>query len=206
MLLLSAKCPRPPLADGRTPHERRFGVPFKGPVIPCGSMVEYHPFSAKDQSRLHQFGKKVLPGIFLGYELIAGNLEGDILVEDIEELEKMGATKIHLRRINAKTSIDATKERRLYIPNSRWHSKIFRKRPRIPRTTLRREQPVGIEDLSGDLQGEPEGPQPTESKMTLKPGETSGRQGDGVTKAGQKQAAADPRGSRTCTRREGRMN
>ena len=30
--------------------------------------------------------------------------------------------------------------------------------------TLRRAQPVGSEDLSGELQGEPEGPQPTETK------------------------------------------
>ena len=33
-----------------------FGVPFDGPVISFGSLVEYHPISAKDQSRLHQFG------------------------------------------------------------------------------------------------------------------------------------------------------
>ena len=38
-----------------------------GRIIPCGSLVEYHPFTAKDQSRIHQFGKKVLPGLFLGY-------------------------------------------------------------------------------------------------------------------------------------------
>ena len=30
---------------------------FKGPIIPLGSLVEYHPFTAKDQSRIHQFGK-----------------------------------------------------------------------------------------------------------------------------------------------------
>ena len=35
-------------------------------------MVEYHPISAQDLSRLHQFGPKVLPGIFLGYALHAG--------------------------------------------------------------------------------------------------------------------------------------
>ena len=51
------------LADGKTPCERRFGQPFKGPIIPFGSLVEYHPITAKDQSRIHQFGKKVLPGI-----------------------------------------------------------------------------------------------------------------------------------------------
>ena len=54
------------LADGKTPYERRFGEPFRGPMIPFGSMVEYHLLSAKDQRRLHHFGEKVLPGIFLG--------------------------------------------------------------------------------------------------------------------------------------------
>ena len=60
------------LSDGKTPYERRFGKLFKGPIIPFGSLVEYYPISAKDQSRIHQFGKKVLPGLFLGYALYAG--------------------------------------------------------------------------------------------------------------------------------------
>ena len=38
------------LSDGKTPYERRFGKPFKGPIIPFGSLVEYYPISAKDQS------------------------------------------------------------------------------------------------------------------------------------------------------------
>ena len=59
------------LSDGKTPCERRFGQPFRGPIIPFGSLVEYHPVSAKDQSRIHQFGKKVLPGLFLTYALYA---------------------------------------------------------------------------------------------------------------------------------------
>ena len=44
---------------GKTPYERRSGEPFKGPIMPFGSLVEYYPISAKDQSRIHQFGKKV---------------------------------------------------------------------------------------------------------------------------------------------------
>ena len=68
------------LSDGKTPYERLFGKPFEGPIIPFGSLVEYHPhhpITAKDQSRIHQFGKKVLPVLFLGYALYAGgNLEG----------------------------------------------------------------------------------------------------------------------------------
>ena len=51
------------LSDGKTPYERRFGQPFKGPIIPFGSLVEYHPITAKDQSTIHQVGKKNLTWI-----------------------------------------------------------------------------------------------------------------------------------------------
>ena len=34
------------LADVKTPCERQFGEPFKGPTIPFGTMVEYSPISA----------------------------------------------------------------------------------------------------------------------------------------------------------------
>ena len=65
------------LFDGKTPYERRCGKPFKRQIIPFGSLVEYHPVTAKDQSRIHQFGKKVLSVLFLGYALYAGGiLEG----------------------------------------------------------------------------------------------------------------------------------
>ena len=49
-------------------------------------MVEYHPISAKDLSRLNQFGPEVLPGIFLGYALNAERIwKGQIMVADIDE-------------------------------------------------------------------------------------------------------------------------
>ena len=51
------------LPDGKTPYERRFGQPFKGPIIPFVSLVEYHPKTAKDQSRIHQFGKESITWI-----------------------------------------------------------------------------------------------------------------------------------------------
>ena len=68
-------------------------------------MIEYHPISAKDLSRIHQFGKKVLPGMFLGYALYAGGIwKGDILVADLEELENLGAPEIHARRLKRERS------------------------------------------------------------------------------------------------------
>ena len=94
------------LSDGKAPYERRFGEPFKGPIIPFGSLVEYHPITAKDQSRIHQFGKKVLPGVFLGYALYAGRIwKDDMMVADIEELETMDASEIYSKRLNAKEAI-----------------------------------------------------------------------------------------------------
>ena len=67
-------------------------------------MVANHPISVRDQSRLHQFGKEVLLGDFLGYELIAGGIwKGDIPIADLEDLEKLDASEIYPRRINATT-------------------------------------------------------------------------------------------------------
>ena len=72
------------LSDGKTPHVRRFGKPLKGPVILFGAMVECHHISAKDLSRQHHFGSKVLPGLFLGCVLYAGGIwKGDIMVADV---------------------------------------------------------------------------------------------------------------------------
>ena len=94
------------LSDGKTPFERRFGQPCKGPIIPLGSLVEYHPTIAKDQSRIHQVGKKVLLGLFLGYALYAeGIWKGDVVIADLEELETMDASEIYLKRLNAKEVI-----------------------------------------------------------------------------------------------------
>ena len=81
------------LSDGKTPYERRSGQPFIGPIFPFGSLVEYHPTTAKDQYRIHQFGKKVLLGLFLGYALHAGRIwKGDVLIADHAELETMDAS------------------------------------------------------------------------------------------------------------------
>ena len=87
------------LSDGKTPYERRFGQPFKGPIIPFGSLVEYYPISVKDQSKIHQFGKKLLPGLLLGHALYAGR-----------NLETMDASEIYSKRLNAKEVIFHQKE------------------------------------------------------------------------------------------------
>ena len=114
------------LSDGKTPYERRFGVPFDDPVIPFGAMVEYHTISAKDLSRLHQFGAKVLPGIFLGFALYAvGIRKGDIMVADIEDLEEMNASERHARRLNAKEVLTPQRSGNFIFPFADGTVQIF---------------------------------------------------------------------------------
>ena len=109
------------LSDGKAPYERCFGQPFKGPIIPFGSLVEYYPISAKDQSRIHQFGKKVLPGLFLGYALYAGGIwKGDVLIADLEELETMDASEIYSKKTQCERGDISQRKRRIYFSNRRW--------------------------------------------------------------------------------------
>ena len=78
------------LAGGQSPHERRFNSPLDEPIVPIGAEVKFFPISSKDQGRVHQFGKKVLPGIFIGYALNAGrSWTGDLLKADTEDLKTM---------------------------------------------------------------------------------------------------------------------
>ena len=129
------------LSDGKTPHERRFGIPFTRPVIPFGAMVEYHPISAKDQSRLHQFGVKVLPGLFLDGVLFAGRIwKGDIMVADIEEMEEMDASELQARRLNAKEVLTPQRSGNFMFPVSDGTVKIFGREQRLRTSTLTRER------------------------------------------------------------------
>ena len=140
MLFLFAK--QDLLSEGKTSYERRFGKPFKGPIIPFGSLVEYYPISAKDQSRIHQFGKKVLPGWFLGYALYAVRIwKGDILVADIEELETVDASDIYSNRLNAKEVI-FPRENRNYFPAADGRINLSGRDQELRTPTLIREHPI----------------------------------------------------------------
>ena len=80
--------------------------------------VEYHPITAKDQSRIHQFGKKVLPGLFLGYALHAGGIwKGDVLIADLEELETMDASP---KKTQCERGDFSQRKRRIYLSDRRW--------------------------------------------------------------------------------------
>ena len=149
------------LADGKTPHERRFGEPLKGPIIPFGAL----PSSARDQARLHHFGKKVLPVIFLGYGLIAGRIwKGDILIAVIEELENLEASEVYPERLNAKEVLLTQRKGELVLLVADSTAKLSGRDHEFQEPTPRREQTVRRKSFSGESQGEAEESQPTESR------------------------------------------
>ena len=55
-----------------TAYKRRFGYDFDGPLIPFGAHVAFLPSSKGDKARCHQFGSKMLQGIFVGYKQKSG--------------------------------------------------------------------------------------------------------------------------------------
>ena len=155
-------------SDGKTPNERRFGEPFKGPIIPFGSLVEYYPISSKDQSIIHQFGKKVLPRLFLGYALYAGGIwKGDKMVADIKELETMDASEIHSKRLKktqCKRSTNPSKNGNLIFPAADGRIKFVGGDQELRTSTLIRDHPIRGEDQRDFLrESERSFPQPHDS-------------------------------------------
>ena len=142
------------LSDGKTPYERRLGQPFKGHIIPFGSLVEYHPITAKDQSRIHQFGKKVFPGLFLGYALYAGGIwKGDVLIADLQELETMDASEIYSKGLRSDIS---QRKRRIYFFQSQMNESKPLGEDQDLRTSMVRHRPIqgeGNVDFLGESEG-----------------------------------------------------
>ena len=149
-----------------------------------------------------------------------GIWKGDVLVADLEELETMDASEIYSKRLNAKEVIFHKEKGKFICPIADGRIKTLGGDQDLRTSTLIRPRPIqgdGHVDFLGDSEGSL--PQPLDSLPDA--GEAIHDfwwPGDGVPKAGQKQAAADSRASRTCvcastllivgggTRREGRMN
>ena len=152
------------LGDDKTSYKRRYGESSKGPIVPFGTLIECHPSSPKDQTGVHQFGRKVSPGIFLDYALIAGGIwKGDILVADMEDLEKFNVSEIYPRRINAKETLIRQKDDEFIFPSADVTAKLSGKDYEFRWSTLRREPTVRSEDFSREIHDEPGESQPTET-------------------------------------------
>ena len=145
------------LSDGKTPYERRFGQPCKGLIVPFGSLDEYHPETAKDQTQIHQFGKKILPGLFLGYALHAGGIwKGDALIADLEELETTDESEIHSKRLNAKEVIFPKEKGEFIFPIEDGRIRTLGGDQELRTPTLGRHRPTQGEsdiDFLGELEG-----------------------------------------------------
>ena len=86
-----------------------------------GVLEKHQLITAKDQSRIYQFGKKVLLGLFVGYASYAGEIwKGDILVADLEELETMDAPEIYSQRLNVKEAIFRKYNGKFNFPVADW--------------------------------------------------------------------------------------
>ena len=103
-------------------------------------MDEYHPISSKDQSRGHQFGKKVVRGRFLG----------------IEELEILDTSEVHAWELNADQSVTPKSGEQCKFPIPDGTVELSGRDQGFRKSTSRRDQHVRSEELSGDLQGSSE--------------------------------------------------
>ena len=123
-------------------------------------------FFAKEQSRLQQFGKKVLLGICLGYVLIAGrNLERRCF-----GCRHRGAANFWTRQ---KSMLEGSMRKKcwspkgvniFFFPIADGTAKLSGRDFEVRESTPRREQPVRSEDVREEPQGTSERSQPTEAK------------------------------------------
>ena len=135
------------LANGKTPYERRFGEYFKGPIFTGG-------ISPKLRETKLEFvnSEKYNQESCLNMLWSRGrNWNGDVLIADIEELEKLDASEFIPEDWIRKKSWLPTKRWRICFSCDRWISNIIRKRLRIPRTRsemgTHRKERISAENL-----------------------------------------------------------
>ena len=109
------------LMGRETPYERRFGQPFKGTIIPLGSLVEYHPYNCEGSVKNPSFWQRkscldCSPDTLL---YTGGIWKGDVLIADLEELETDGRIGNLLEKTRCKRG-DNSQTRRIYFSNRRW--------------------------------------------------------------------------------------
>ena len=141
------------LSDGKTPNERGFGIPFNGPVVPFGAMVEYHPISAKDLSRLHEFGPKMCQVKSLAMRCTREESGKETPWSQIEELEEMVASELHGKRLNAKEVLRPMRGENFIFPIADGTVKLSGGDQDLRTSTLIRDRPDRGEE-QGNHQGE----------------------------------------------------
>ena len=110
-------------ADGRC------GELFRGPVIPFGSTIKYHPVSAKDSTKLgRQF--------YLESSWDMHDMKGGF--GRLVQLEKLDAPEVHARRLNAKETIMPKEGENFIFPIAGGTVKIVWRRSGTPKIHLKR--------------------------------------------------------------------
>ena len=107
------------LSGGKTSYERRFGKPLRGPIMPFGSLVEYHPISDYIISV-----QKSCQVYFSVMHCTRGE-SGKVMVADIEEVEEMDASEIHPPRLNAQEVLTPQRSGNFIFPVADGTVKIF---------------------------------------------------------------------------------
>ena len=115
-----------PLADGRTPFERRSGESFKARSFRLVQWLKIILFlrrtSQGSTTLVRKFYQEYCSDIGRGR-----NWKGDILVADIEELGNLSASELHARRLNARnlrvyeSSSSRRKYQKLFIWTFNWN-------------------------------------------------------------------------------------
>ena len=149
---------------GRHHTRGRFGKPFKGPIIPFGSLNEYHPKTAKDQSRIHQFGKESFTWIVPRMRIVRG--------EWLRVTYWSQTLRSWKRWTHRKSTRKDSMRKRWYFPNKEnlfFQSQMDESKPlggdqELRTSTLVRHRPIQGEsniDFLGESEGSP--PQPQDS-------------------------------------------
>ena len=100
---------------------------FEGSAIPFGAMVEYHPIPARDQSRLHHFGKTSftcnIPRIRIDR---VENLERrHFWLQTLTSWENLDASEVHSRRLNAQEVLTPRRSDNSTFPIADGTAKLF---------------------------------------------------------------------------------
>ena len=155
----------------KTQYERRFGEPFKGPIMPFGArfLRETSPGSTNSVRKFYleyssdmywsqgEFGKEIL------------------WLQTLRSWKILDASEIHARRVNAKAVMTPHKSEHSIFPFAEGTVKLSGRDHEFREPTLRREQPERSEDLGENFKDTRRGLNRPKRKMTLKPEMTFGQ-------------------------------
>ena len=128
------------LSDGKTPYERRFGLPFDGPIIPFGALVEYHPFFLRKTNlgciRLEQKSCQVY-FLVMHYTRVESGKE-TLWSQTLRNWRRWTHQKLHARRLSAKEVSTPQRSGNFIFPVADGTVKIFGREQRLRTSTLTR--------------------------------------------------------------------